>query len=300
MRARDELVQKAVTGMGALVVLAVLAALAFASVVSCRTAGGAAVTTAERVAETAPIPEVRTVEQIFWKQEGYSLSYPDGVVSEVAVFQYDELGTLVLEEHFDAQNDLVTRKTGAMAKTGLYETVTYDGSGVILAKSEQTLRDGLVVREALYDAKGESQSVQENSYDDRGRKTLSTVTVAKGGEVSMAYSYEGDALVSTDVLDPGGNPAKRFIRTYEGGLVVREEEVNAEGKLRAIKLYEYERGFPVRETVKNAGGSTLSVTEFVNDSDGNPVETRYLDRGGNLLEVRMQKWKRFTRTVIAK
>jgi len=289
MKAKNALIQAAV--------FMVLTALASASAVSCRTAGEAAVAP---VPDTAPVPEIRTVEQVFWKQEGYSLSYPDGVVSEVAVFQYDDLGTLVLEEHFDAQNDLVTRKTGTMAKPGLYETVTYDGSGAILAKSAQTIRDGLVVRETLYDAKGESQSVQENRYDDRGRKTLSTVSVAKGGEVSMSYSYEGDALASTDVLEPGGNPAKRFIRTYEGGLAVREEEIDGGGKLRAVKLYEYERGFPVSETAKNAGGSTLSITEFVNDADGNPVETRYLDRSGNLLEVRKQKWKRFARTVIVK
>lgn len=280
-------------GVAATLVVAMLA-------VSCKTAGGAVAPVDVAAMESAAAPEVRTVEQPFWKCEGYSLSYPDGIVSEVAVFQYDGLGTLVLEEHFDAQNDLVTRKVGSATGTGIYETVTYDGSGSILGKSVQSLKDGLVMRETLYDAKGGVQSVQENTYDERGRKTGTTVSVTKGGEVSMSYSYDGDSLAETDVLDPGGSVIARFVRTYEGGLATKEEELDARGTLRSVKIYEYERGYPVREIAKNAGGSTQSVTEYVNDADGNPVETRYLDRGGNLLEVRKAKWKRFTRTVTVK
>jgi hypothetical protein len=267
---------------------------------SCKTVEPATAAAVPETASTVIAPAIQTVEIRSWKLEGYSLSFSDNSVSEIAVFQFDNAGNVLVEEHFDGQNALVMRKTGTMSGPGLYETVTFDGEGVILGKSLQTIKDDLVMQETLLDAKDAVQSTQQNRYDAEGRKTGSTISMTGGGEVTTAYIYQNGALSRSDILDASGTVINSFVRTYEAGFPSKDEQFDAQGRLLAATFFSYDRGFPVKEVTKNGTGSIQSITELVNDAEGNPVEIRYLDRNGTLLEVRKQKWKLFTRTVVAK
>lgn len=258
------------------------------------------------VADTAAQPVENTVETVVprtvtittWKLTLSRTAYPDGVVSAVSSMNYDDNGTLVLEESFDGKNNLVSKKTYSRQNAATEEIVVFNPAGETLGKSVRGYDGALLVRETLYNPKGEIQSTEEYRYDEAGNKTGMTVKTATGGMVSTEYAYENGTLVRISVLDASGNTIKRFERSYSAdGSLEKESEFDGEGNIRGTIQYFYANGFLAREENRNATGSVLSRLEYVNDTEGNPVEVRYLDRNGRLLEVTTRQWKSFTRTI---
>ncbi len=250
--------------------------------------------------EAAP-PAPVFVDIRTWKVLGVDTAYSDGVLSSVSRFEYDAAGNMLKEEQFSGAKVLLGLKTYNYKTPENVEIVTFDGKGEILGKAVRVLSGDRIVKETLTNAKNEIQSTEEYTYDAQGQKTRWSVKTASGSQVSSEYVWDQGRLVRISVLDAGGAVIKRFERTYDaGGLLTAEEEYDAKGELAGSIAYIREGAVLVREERRTPTGAVLSSVQLTNDAEGNPVNMKYLDRSGRVIETKTQTGKTFTRTVQVK
>jgi len=225
-------------------------------------------------------------------------AYPDGVVSAFVRNQYDEKGQILKEEQFNGTKVLVTQKVYLYPAAGKVEVLTLNGIGETQGKAVREVVEDRILKESLFNPKGELQSTEEYTYDSKGQKTKWFVRTSSGNQVSSEYIWENGNIARVNVLDASSVLIKRFERSYGSeGLLSGEEEYDASGTLLGKIVYVREGKDLVRQENQNPAGGVQSSFKYKNDGDGNPVEIRYLDRNGNLLEVKTQVWQGFTRTV---
>jgi antitoxin component YwqK of YwqJK toxin-antitoxin module len=236
-----------------------------------------------------------------WKIDSLSTAYPDGVVSSIVRYQYDDSGRILQEETLTGKNAVVSRKETSYAADGsVSETVSYNAAGDSVGKSVCEYEAGLLRRESLYNPKGELQSTEEYSLDSAGNKIGWGVKTSTGESVSTSYTWLDGKIVGVLVVDSAGAVLKRYERSYDStGLLVQESSFDASGASMGTVTYINEKGRLAREERRNLTGGLLSVLVYVNDANGNPVEERLLDRSGAVIEVKTLTWKSFSRTVPA-
>lgn len=271
-----------------------LTAIICVVVVSCATGPARQ---AGEVGDKAAAPKMVTVTE--WKTESLVTAYPDGIVSSIARYRFDDSGRIIQEETLTGKNVLVTRKETSYAADGsTSETVTYNAAGESIGKSSCEYSAGLLRRERLYSPKGELQSVEEYARDINGNKIGWTVKTSTGEFVSTSYAWRDGKIVGALVVDSSGAVLKRYERAYDAaGQLVLESGFDASGASLGTVAYISENGRLVREERRNPTGGLLSVVTYANDASGNPVEERLLDRFGGVVEVKTRTWKSFSRTV---
>ena len=254
----------------------------------------------EQMAETPPSPpsEPKYVEIKEWKIQSVETAYPDGIVSEVIRYQYDDTGNLLKEEDYNANDFLTSQKIYTNQPDGTIGISTFNSTGDVIGKAIQEFQDNRLVSESLLNPKGEVQSREEYSYDTAGNKTKWMVRTAEGNQVTTEYIWEKGNPVRVVVRDAGQNVIKRYERFFDTSkLMQREEEYDSNGTMLQKTVYIYKEGYLVKEERQNPSGGILSSKEYINDADGNPTEIRYFDHAGRLMDVKHQVWLVFTRTI---
>lgn len=274
----------------------VLSAALLAVTVSCATAP---VKPDQKIAEKPAAPAMVTITE--WKVDSLVTAYPDGVVSSVVRYRYDDSGRILQEDTLTGKNVVVSRKETSYATDGSgSETVSYNAAGDSLGKSACEYEAGFLRRESLYNPKGELQSTEEYSRDGSGNRTGWVVKTSTGESVATSYTWQDGKIVGVLVVDSAGAVLKRYERSYDAdGQLVLEAGFDAAGTSLGTVSYINEKGRLVREERRNSTGGLLSVVSYVNDANGNPVEERLLDRSGGVVEVKTLTWKSFSRTVPA-
>ncbi|HKL86818.1 MAG TPA: hypothetical protein VJ861_10850 [Treponemataceae bacterium] len=236
------------------------------------------------------------VEEILWRIESEEVRYPDGMLSGSIKNEWDDEGFEISQETYDGKGRLVSRYTFNNRTPFQVEIIQHSAAGAPVSKSIRTFTDSLVVSEIQMKISGEELSREETEYDSEGNKIRFEVSSASGNSISTEYIYANGSLSEIVVRDTSGQQIKRFGFSYNNvGILEKEEEFDLKDRLVAGIVYTNENGFFVKEVKKNATGGILSSVEYINDTYGNPVETRYFDRKGRLKELKVTVLKSFTR-----
>ncbi len=261
----------------------------------------AAVEPAAAVKE-APIEAVKPLPKIIqvkvWKLQSAETAFPDGVAIGRTVYSYDESGQLLKEEELSGTNVLLTQKLYVYKGEGTVEISTLNGVGEVLGKAVRQLKGKFLLKESLYNPKGELQSTEEYSWDGKGQKTRWSVKTSSGSQVSSMYTWSNGNMIRIVVLDAVNNTIKRFERVFgDDNLLAEENQYDTAGILTGKIVYTYEGKYLAREENQNPAGAVLSALQYKNDAEGNPVEIKYLDRQGHVKDVKTQVWQVFTYTI---
>lgn len=236
------------------------------------------------------------VEEVLWRIVSEEVRYPDGMLSGSIKNEWDAEGFEISQETYDGKGRLVSRYTFNNRTPFQVEIIQHSAAGAPVSKSLRTLANSLVVSEIQMKISGEELSREETEYDSEGNKIRFEVSSASGNSISTEYTYANGNLREIIVRDASGLQIKRFVFSYNNvGILEKEEEFDLKDRLVAGIVYTNENGFLVKEVKKNATGGILSSVEYINDTYGNPVETRYFDRRGRLKEVKVTVWQSFTR-----
>jgi hypothetical protein len=269
---------------------------AFFALLSCASAGKAHDASAQGAAIAQSEPkyvEVRT-----WKVKSAQTSYPDGMLSGIEDYAYDETGNILSEERLDGNKNLISKTVYSRKNEKTTESATTNAAGEIIGKERIIAENGRVVSETQLDAKDAVQSSVEYAYDGEGHKVTRVLRAASGSQVKTVYAWNGNLLVGFTILDAGGNAIKGFNRVYDqDNKLIAEEETDPSGTLLSKTVYVIKDGLVVRQENQNATGGILSSVAFVNDSEGNPIEITRLDRSGRPIEVGKKTWQLFTSRV---
>ena len=287
-----ENMRKVVEGLLAFFVVAVF--------MSCASAGKSPVPSVEMEAAVVETPksEPKFVDIHTWKVLQAETTYPDGVRSAIVRFTYSDKGEVLKEEQFNGNKELTAQKVYTYSGVDTVEIVSLNAGGTPLGKAVRLVDGDRINGESLYNAKGELQSSEEYTYDEKGKKTRWMVKTSSGNEISSEYTWDGELLSAISVLDASGAPIKRFERTYgSDGSLSSESSFDAAGNMLGKTVYIRENNALVREISENSAGGVLSSISYRNDADGNPVEISYFDRNGRLFEVKTQTWQVFTQSV---
>lgn len=273
----------------------------FALFVSCASTDARKPAEALPVVQDVPPPAPQFMDIHTWKVLSSETAYPDGVLSNSVRFQYDEKGNILKEEQFSGTKVLISQKTYTYTTPGTIDIVTSDGKGEIVGKAVRVLSGDRLIKETLSNPKNEIQSTEEYVYDAQGQKTRWSVKTASGSQVSSEYAWDQGRLIRISVLDAGFAVIKRYERSYDAaGLLTIEKEYDAKGEILGSITYIHEGATLVREDRSSPTGAILSSVQYTNDTDGNPVGMKYLDRNGRVIESKSQSGKLFTQTVQVK
>jgi len=277
--------------------------LASGLIVSCVSTNKAIVTsgvpdTTSIKVKTEAVPVPKFIEIRTWKILGIVSSYPDGMLTSIVNYQYDDAGLLLSEETLDANKILVSKIVYNRKPDGTTEKSSLNNTGELIGKEIAKYNGELVMLETQFNTKDEAQSTVDYTYDAKGRRESRTVKTTAGNQVTTVYTWKGDLLASIAVQDASGTTLKRFDRTYDSAkLLTREDEYDQSATVAGKIVYTYKNGFLVQENRQNATGGNAVIIKYVNDADGNPVEITWCDRLGNATEVKRQTWRLFTKTV---
>ena len=243
-------------------------------------------------------PEPKFIEIRTWKIQGIESSYPDGMLTGIVNFQYDNTGLLLSEETLDANKLPVSKIQYVRKPDSTTEKSSFNNTGELIGKEIQKTSGNLIVLETQLNTKDEVQSTVEYTYDAKDRRESRTVKTTAGNQVKTVYIWKDNLLASIAVQDASGVTIKRFDRTYDSGkFLIREDEFDQTSTLTGKTLYTYKNGFLAQENRQNATGGNLAIIKYVNDAEGNPVEVTWCDRLGNATEINRQTWRLFTKTV---
>jgi len=268
-------------------------------IVSCASTNKASVNSgvpASGKAEVTAAPkfiEIRT-----WKIQSIESSYPDGMLTGIVNYQYDDNGVLLSEETLDANKLPVSKILYSRKPDGTTEKSSYNNSGDLIGKEIAKTKGDLVLLETQLNTKDEAQSTVEYAYDAKGRRESRTVKTTAGNQVQTVYTWKDDLLASIDVQDASGTTIKRFDRTYDSAkLLTQEDEYDQSSVIAGKIIYMYKNGFLEQEKRQNATGGNVAIIKYANDAEGNPVVITWCDRTGNAMEIKRQTWRLFTKTV---
>ncbi len=268
-------------GLGGIVRLAMVVSAAVLVGVSCVTGPD---NTAVGLGEGGP----REV----WRVSSQEKVYPDGIVSAKISYGYDATGTLLSETQTGPAGALVSKRDYSARPDGSVEIVTTGEKGEILGKAVRTFASGRLASEILYGPTGTVQSTEEYRYDGTGKKTSRSVTSASGFATKSEYAYQGNEMVQSSVMTPAGKVLRTFKFSYQRGMPILEEEFDGSGNRISRVSRAYDKSLLVREErTGQTGGAT--AYEYSYDAHGNPVEIRFLDRDGTLVEKTRLTWVSF-------
>lgn len=271
------------SGLGGIVRLAMAISVAVLIGVSCAT-GPANVAGAPGSGDGGP--------REIWRVSSQEKVYPDGIMSAKIVYVYDALGTLLSETQTGPAGVIVSKRDYSTRPDASVEIVTTGEKGEVLGKAVRTFVSGRLASEILYGPTGAVQSTEEYRYDGSGRKTSRSVTSASGFATKSEYAYQGEEMVQSSVMTPTGKVLRTFRFSYQRGMPILEEEFDGSGNKISRVARTYDKELLRREErTGQTGGAT--AYEYTYDGHGNPVEIRFLDRDGTLVEKTRLTWVSF-------
>lgn len=262
------------------------------AVTSLNAAASEPVTAKKTVTKTVAVKVLRVVRD--------ETRFADNALSQYAVSTYDAAGNLVKQENYNQKKQLVLRKLITRAADGSAETETfYNQLNEVQGTAQRNIDPhGRVVQERLLNTRGELLSIAEYTWDALGNPVS---WISRSGDrsvvVSTVYKIQDGRVRNIELSDGEGQPITRFeIVLNPQGVPARKVEIDPTGVPRNSIDFGYENGLLVREDYRKGDGSLIRTITYVNDERRVPVQIKYLDRQGRVVEIRILEYQAFDRT----
>jgi len=275
-------------------------ALAFTSaatlfLVSCASAGPEAIATPVPAAQTNEVKKpvatpVRT-PVVVSRVKTVTVAYPDGMISGVTANAYDTEGRITREDQKNGDNVIVSSRLFTYKTNNSVEISTLDATGETKGKTIQELNLGRVVKEKILNPRGELQSTSEYQYDKDGNKIAWLAQGVTTGQTITEYTWEKGLNIRIAVKDASGAIIKRYERVFDAdGHLTNESEFDTKGVQLSKGVYSWKSGFLVSEETFDPKNILLRAIRYTPDNQGRIAKIEYLNRSGQVLEVKTNDW----------
>ncbi len=241
---------------------------------------------AEAVTEEVSTEPVKIVTTVFFPVRE-DIYFGDGTRDEYRIYTYNNGGVSILrEELFGSDDKLSEYSEYEYNGTDSFVKRNYDSAGRLLSYTiNNTDSMGNITRVENYNGKDQLQSRSDYEYSD-GLKTKWSVYGSSMNLLSETdYKYKDGKLIRIESISSGGDLEEYFSIDYNSdGLAEKNVHYSASGEIEDSRSFEYENGFLTLERFHRKNGSVKRKIMYVNDKNGNPVETVYMDAGSNVSE----------------
>lgn len=218
-----------------------------------------------------------------------TVSFSDGVVDRITVFEYSEDRQRLLSSvsRKPSMPDPIERVSLEYKEKLLVAKSTFGADGTLSGKSEYSYGSaGDLLKEVIYDGKGTVQSISEYSWDN-GRKSSWLVKSSAGVILAKTeYFYEGDSLTGVRLFDGAGNMKGKVEYGYgAGNLLGSVKYFNASGGQDGRIEYEIKNGRTTKETVYRTDGRIERQLAYEYSPDGALIKKTLADASGRTREI---------------
>ena len=218
-----------------------------------------------------------------------TVSFSDGVVDRITIFEYSEDRQRLLSSvsRKPSASDPIERVAYEYKDKLLVAKSTFGADGALSGKSEYSYNGtGEVTKEIIYDGKGTVQSISEYNWDN-GRKSSWLVKSSTGIILAKTeYFYEGDSLAIARLFDGAGNIKGKVEYGYDAGNILGSVKYfNASGAQDGRIEYTIKDGRATKETVYRTDGRVERHIVYDFSPDGALIKKTLSDASGKTREI---------------